>query len=62
MFLMLYTWLREIYFLKQESILLHDLLQVSLLVHEVQGLHGLTDTQGGFRCDPLGGIEVLLLG
>ena len=55
MLLMLDAWLREIYFLKQESILLQDLLQVPLFVHEVQGLHGWADPQGGFRSDPLGG-------
>ena len=62
MLLMLDARLREIYFLKQESILLQDLLQVPLFVNEVQGLHGWADPQGGFRCDPLCGGEVMLGG
>jgi hypothetical protein len=51
--------LREVYLLKQESVLLQDLLQVSLFVDVIQGLHGGADAQGGFRGDPLGGSEVL---
>ena len=60
MILMLDAWLREIYFLKQQSILLQDLLHVPLFAHKVQGLHRWAEPQGRFRRDPLGGREVLL--
>lgn len=56
---MLDARLREVYLLKQESVLLQDLLQVSLFVDEVKGLHGGADAQRGFRGDLLGGSEVL---
>ena len=55
----LHARLREVYFLKQESVLLQDLLQVSLFVDVIQALHGGADAQGGFRGDLLGGSEVL---